>query len=138
MNLVTRMLAPVFLQEAPPTRIHQIGQHFGETPGAQAAKTAFLILALIIAGGLLFYAMRRLLAKAIAKSEAESLFLQLCRVHKLSRRERDLLKQVSTEQSLPIAAALFVRKTIVDKALDEETSPERKQNLQALRSRLFS
>lgn len=138
MNPITRILPPIFLQEGQPSRVSEIGRHFGETPGAQAARVAFLILALIIAGVILFYGMRRLLAKAIAKSEAEALFLQLCREHRLSRRDRDLLKHVSAEQDLPTPAALFVRKTIVDKAFEEETSPDRKQNLQALRARLFS
>ena len=137
------------------TRVRAISESFGATPGAHAAKIGFLILALVIAGFFIVSLLRRLLAKAMAKSEAETLFLQLCNAHDLSKHDRELLQEVAvgmnegyfitTDPHAPPPdtranppATIFVRKTLFNQAIAQETSNERKERLETLFRKLFA
>jgi len=141
----TLLLAPALkfqsiiinLQPSRTTRVKQISEAFGKTPGAEAAKPVFLLVFLSIVGVVAFFLLRRLFAKAIAKSEAEKLFLQLCKAHNLSRRERQLLRELAAEFGIDTPPAIFVRETIFQKALTNQGSPDRIRRLEALHAKLF-
>jgi len=131
-------LLVVNLQAERPTRVKEISEAFGKTPGAERAKLAFLFLLLGLAGIVVFFLLRRLFAKAIAKSEAEMLFLQLCKTHELSRRERELLRELAAEFEIDTLPAIFVRKSIFEQALSDRNSPDRKSRAEALQAKLFA
>jgi len=145
----------VEVQDKKGSRIREIRETFGETPGSEAAKTAFLVLALVVAAVIVFFFLRRLFAKATAKTDAEMLFLQLCAAHDLSKHDKDLLQEVAAGTDQPHSptldpnapppepttappAAMFVRKSLFQQAIAQETSPERKERLQTLFRRLFA
>ena len=143
------------VQDKKGSRIREIRETFGETPGTEAAKTGFLIVALIVAAVIVFFFLRRLFAKATAKTDAEILFLQLCGAHDLAKHDRELLQEVALSinqayfltidpnapppdpRAAPLAT-IFVRKSLFQQAIAQETSPERKERLQALFRRLFA
>jgi len=137
------------------TRVGRISDSFGETPGARAAKTGFLIIALVIAAMFVFFALRRLFAKLVAKGEAETLFLQLADAHNLPKRDRDLLQEVAlgmnegyfraADPNVPPQdtlaapqAAVFVRKSLFKQAIAQEASAERRERLKTLFQKLFA
>lgn len=145
----------VNIQVQESTRVRAISDSFSAAPGGRAAKIAFLIVALVIAGLFVVYLLRRLLAKAMAKSEAETLFLQLCNAHDLSKRDRELLQEVAvgmnegyfitTDPHAPPPdtranppATIFVHKTLFNKAIAQEASNERKKRLETLFQKLFA
>jgi hypothetical protein len=137
------------------SRVSRISDSFGTSPGASAAKISLLIVALVVVGFFVVFLLRRLLAKATAKTDAESLFLKLCSAHELSKRDRELLQEVAigmnegyfitTDPDAPPPdtranplATIFVRKTLFSQAIAQETSNERKERLEALFRKLFA
>ena len=145
----------VDIQAQKDSRVSRISDSFGTTPGADAAKIALLILALLIVGFFVVFLLRRLLAKATAKTDAETLFLKLCNAHELSKHDRELLQEVAvgmnegyfitTDPDAPSPdtranspATIFVRKTLFSQAIAQETSNERKERLETLFRKLFA
>ncbi|MCO6047239.1 hypothetical protein NG895_25345 [Aeoliella sp. ICT_H6.2] len=67
-----------------------------------------ILLATLALVWLLNWLYRRQQARRMS-NEPHHLFIDMCRAHRLSRRERNLLLQLRDELDLPMAATLFVR-----------------------------
>lgn len=73
---------------------------------------------------LLNWLYRRQQARRLS-NEPRHLFIDLCRVHRLSRRDCRLLQQLSEEADLPLAAMVFVRPDLFDpQALSTDNEKE--------------
>jgi len=119
----------------------EASEHFRRTKSKFDASDAFIGLAFILALTLGIFLLKKLLERSERQSgyrHAGKLFKELCQAHELSHSERRLLRRLAGNQQIEDPGRMFIEPERFDVSRIPESLAKRREEIFALRDRLFA
>ncbi|TWU42833.1 hypothetical protein [Novipirellula artificiosorum] len=124
------------------TRMAEISMQYSETTVDSGMSAIWLVLAAAILVGLVFAGYRVYRTHTQSLNCPKSLFVELCRAHRVNRAGTKMLQSIATASALEQPASLFLGESLFDAAVTQakETlrfKPEQIAQLSMIRRRFF-